>query len=139
MALRLPGSLILTVSLLAAGFTGGAISLAVQRWQSQQRAEDAAHELTGGDAALGKAAFARHRCGACHSISYDQEAVGATGPALDKVATRAFLAGDQPNDPAHMIAWVQHPQAVHPGSGMPELGLSEREARDVAAYLYTLR
>jgi cytochrome c1 len=64
---------------------------------------------------------------------------GQVGPALDKVARRAFLAGDQPNDPTHMIAWVQHPQAMRPGVGMPELGLGDQEARDLAAYLYTLR
>jgi cytochrome c1 len=62
-----------------------------------------------------------------------------TGPPLAKIATRAFLAGRQPNDPAHMIAWVRRPQAVEQGVGMPNSGLSDQEARDVAVYLYTLR
>jgi cytochrome c1 len=66
-------------------------------------------------------------------------AVGAVGPPLDKLATRAFLAGTQPNDAAHLEAWIQHPQAVEPGVGMPEMDVSPSESRDLAAYLYTLK
>jgi cytochrome c2 len=139
MALRIPGSLVLAAGLLALGFAGGATSLAVQRWQTHNAAETAAHELTGGNAQLGEAAFARHGCGACHAIRAVDRAEGQVGPALDSVAVRGFLAGRQPNDPQHMIAWVQHPQLLEPGVGMPEMGLTYAEARDVAAYLYTLR
>jgi cytochrome c len=113
--------------------------LAVQRWQTQQRAAVAAHELTGGDPERGKAAFSAHGCGACHAIRNVVTAEGRVGPALDGIATRAFLAGDQPNAPDRMIAWVQHPQALQPGVGMPDTGLSDAQAHDVAAYLYTLR
>jgi cytochrome c len=139
MAPKVPGSLILTFGLIALGVTGGGASLGVQRWQTQQQAEQRAHELTGGDAAVGKAAFARRRCGSCHSVRGIDGADGQVGPALDKIAVRAFLAGDQPNDPQHMIAWIQHPQAVKPGVGMPEMGLGDQEARDIAGWLYTLR
>jgi cytochrome c2 len=139
MAPRIPGSLILVFGLLALGAAGAAASLGVQRWQTQERAEAAAREMTGGEAGRGKLAFARRRCGACHSLLAVDGADGQVGPALDKVARRAFLAGDQPNDPTHMIAWVQHPQAMRPGVGMPELGLGDQEARDLAAYMYTLR
>lgn len=139
MASRLPGSLVLTCGLLALGVLGGAVSLGVQRWQTQRQAEAVAHALTGGDATRGKLAFSRYRCGACHSIRALEGADGQVGPPLDKIAVRAFLAGSQPNDAAHMIAWVRHPQAVEPGVGMPDMGLTDPEARDVAAYLYTLR
>ena len=139
MAGKLPASVAFTLALLALGFVGAGVSLGVQRWQTQRAAEDAARELTGGDPQRGKAAFRRHGCGACHAIRGVDGADGRVGPGLDKVAVRAFLAGDQPNDPQHMIAWVQHPQAQRPGVGMPEMGLSDAEARDVAAYLYTLR
>jgi cytochrome c len=139
MVLKLPGSLILTLTLLGVGFAGGGASLAVQRWQTRKAADAAAHELTGGDAQLGKAVFSRHGCGACHAIQGLDGADGEVGPALDKIAVRGFLAGSEPNDPQHMIAWVQHPQALEPGVGMPEMGLTDAEARNVAAYLYTLR
>jgi cytochrome c2 len=35
-----------------------------------------------------------------------------------------------------MVRWLMHPQALIPGTGMPELGMTERDARDIAAYLY---
>ena len=139
MAFRPPGSLVLTFGLLAAGGLAGGGSLGVQRWQTQQQAERTAHELTGGDPRQGESAYKRFNCGACHAIRGVERADGRVGPALDKISGRAFLAGDQPNDPAHMIAWIQHPQAVRPGTGMPELGLGDQEARDIAAYLYTLK
>lgn len=139
MALRLPPALLFAGGMVAIGFAGGATSLTVQRFQTQQRAETFAHELTGGDPRRGKAAFVNHACGACHAIRNVQPAEGQTAPALDGVAARAFIAGNLPNDPQHMTAWVHHPQALQPGAGMPEMGLTEAEARDVAAYLYTLR
>jgi cytochrome c len=139
MAFKIPGSLVLTFGLLALGGLCGAVSLGVQRWQTQRTAEQTAHELTGGDARQGKSTFKRYRCGACHAIRASEGADGQVGPALNTVTARAFLAGEQPNDPAHMIAWIQHPQALRPGSGMPDLGLSDQEARDIAAYLYSLK
>lgn len=139
MAPRLPPAVLFAFGLVILGFAAGATSLGVQRWQSQQRAVTAAHELTGGDARRGKAAFVRHGCGACHAIRNVQPAQGQVGPALSGVAARAFLAGRLPNDPQQLTAWIRHPQALQPGVGMPDAGLTEAEARDVAAYLYTLR
>ena len=52
---------------------------------------------------------------------------------------RAILAGELPNTPANMIRWVRDPQAVEPATAMPNLGVTEQQARDIAAYLYTLR
>jgi cytochrome c1 len=37
------------------------------------------------------------------------------------------------------VQWLREPQAVHPGTAMPDLDVSERDARDIAAYLGTLR
>jgi cytochrome c1 len=38
-----------------------------------------------------------------------------------------------------MVLWLRHPQKVDPKSAMPDLGVSEPEARDMTAYLYTLK
>jgi cytochrome c1 len=38
-----------------------------------------------------------------------------------------------------LSAWLRDPPAIDPATAMPNLGLSEAEALDVAAYLYTLR
>jgi cytochrome c len=32
---------------------------------------------------------------------------------------------------------LRNPQSIEPGTIMPDLGLSESEARDIAAYLYS--
>jgi cytochrome c1 len=37
-----------------------------------------------------------------------------------------------------MIRWLRDPPAVDASTAMPNLGLSEAEARDIAAYLLAL-
>jgi zinc transporter ZupT len=55
------------------------------------------------------------------------------------IGTRGFIAGVLPNTPQNMVRWLRHPQAVSPKSAMPDLGVTEPDARDIAAYLSTLR
>jgi cytochrome c1 len=38
-----------------------------------------------------------------------------------------------------MEEWLQHPQTTKPGTAMPELNVPERDARDIASYLATLK
>ena len=92
-----------------------------------------------GDADAGVSTITRHACGSCHQIPGVQAANGLVGPPLGGVAARVYLAGHLLNTPDNMILWLRKPQAVFPGNAMPDLGLSDKEARDVAAYLYTLR
>jgi cytochrome c len=61
------------------------------------------------------------------------------GPPLTGWAERRYIAGRLPNEPDHLITFLVNPQYVKPGSAMPATGISPQEARDVAAYLYTLR
>jgi cytochrome c len=61
------------------------------------------------------------------------------GPPLTTFARRAYIAGQLPNQPENLIRWIQDPQAVEPGTAMPNLRVSPVVARDMAAYLYTLR
>jgi cytochrome c1 len=37
------------------------------------------------------------------------------------------------------MLWIQHPRQVEPRTAMPEMGVTEQDSRDIAAYLYTLR
>jgi cytochrome c1 len=37
------------------------------------------------------------------------------------------------------VRWLVNPQAVEPATAMPNLGLSQEQAQDIAAYLYTLQ
>jgi len=38
-----------------------------------------------------------------------------------------------------LMTWLKVPQSVVPGNAMPNMELNDHDARDVAAYLYTLR
>jgi cytochrome c1 len=49
------------------------------------------------------------------------------------------LAGNLPNTPENLVRWIRQPQTIKPGNVMPDLGIGVRDARDIAAYLYTLR
>ena len=103
----------------------------------------AAHSSTqmvdGGDAARGRAAIAAYGCGSCHDVPGVRGARGMVGPSLAHWSERRIVAGYVPNDPAHLITWLTVPQSIAPGSAMPNMGVSDGEARDMAAYLYTLR
>lgn len=94
---------------------------------------------TGGNAHRGAKLIASIGCGSCHSIPGIADAVGKVGPPLDNIGARTIIAGKLPNTPENMIAWVESPQSIVPGNAMPNMGLTEAQARDVAAYLYTLR
>ena len=94
--------------------------------------------LTGGTVERGRAAIGKFGCGSCHEIPGIPGAATVATP-LGGIANRHFLAGRLRNTPANMLRWIQHPQSVDPGNAMPDLGLSDQNARDVAAYLYTLR
>ena len=100
-------------------------------------AGEAPKQVAGGDAARGRAYAERYGCAICHSGL--EGAQGTVGPPLAKISKRAYLGGVLPNTPQNMTAWVWQPQRYAPGTAMPNLGMSEAEARDIAAYLYTLR
>lgn len=91
-----------------------------------------------GDPQAGHIVMARQACGSCHRIPGDELAIGRAGPPLAHMARRTVIAGVLPNTPDNLAHWVQSPQSVVPGNAMPDMGLSARQARDVAAYLETL-
>ena len=102
-------------------------------------AEREAMALTGGEPRRGRTLARSYGCGSCHRIPGVAGATGTVGPPLESVAVRSYLAGRLPNTPANLIRWVQHPHAIDPHTAMPELGMTDADARDVAAYLETLR
>lgn len=91
------------------------------------------------DAGRGKAAITRHGCVACHVIPGIASPGSNVGPPLDTVATRGYIAGVLANTPDNMRRWLRNPPAVDPLTAMPDLHLSEQDAADIAAYLYTLK
>ena len=93
---------------------------------------------TGGDAILGKQVIAQYKCGSCHIIPGIHSANGVFGPPLTDWASRGMIAGDFPNNPKTLVRWLQSPTSMKPATAMPDLGLSKKQARDVALYLETL-
>ncbi len=94
---------------------------------------------TGGDWHRGAQVIDQFRCGACHIIPGIHDADGLVGPPLMKFGRRTYIGGELPNQPENLVRWIKSPQSVEPGTAMPTLGLSDQQARDAAAYLYTLR
>ncbi len=93
----------------------------------------------GGDAHRGERVIVEKNCGSCHTIPGITGAHGLVGPPLLWFSRRTYIAGELPNTPENLVHWVQSPKSLEPATAMPTLGLSEQQARDVAAYLYTLR
>jgi cytochrome c len=102
-------------------------------------AEANAFALTGGDARLGKTAIRHYGCGSCHTIPGVQGATAIVGPPLNGMAGRAYIAGVVPNTPSNMLRWILSPQTIDPRTAMPSVGATANDARDMAAYMYTLR
>jgi cytochrome c len=98
------------------------------------------HEVTGGgDPMHGKQLIQQYGCQACHTIPGVKGPKGVVGPPLDRMAMRSYIAGKVPNTPQNMMTWIQNPQVLDPGNAMPALGVTPADARDITAYLFTLK
>jgi cytochrome c1 len=95
--------------------------------------------ITTGDPQHGKQLIISFGCGACHTIPGIRTARGVVGPPLLFFARRTLIAGELPNSPANLARWIRNPAAVEPHTAMPNLGITNYEANDIEAYLYTLR
>jgi cytochrome c1 len=82
--------------------------------------------------------IAQYGCGSCHTIPGINRANGLVGPPLTRFGARSYIAGQLPNNADNLRRWIADPQAVEPGTAMPNLGISAIDAQDIAAYLYTL-
>ena len=94
---------------------------------------------TGGDVRRGAAAVARYGCGSCHIIPGISGASGLAGPPLSGIGNRIYIGGVLQNTPENMIRWIKDPKAVDDKTVMPNVGVTQQDAMDIAGYLYTLR
>ena len=95
--------------------------------------------VPGGDVAQGRLLIRQYGCGSCHVIPGIPGANGTVGAPLTEFARRKYIAGALINTPDNLVTWIVNPQAIEPGTAMPYMGVREDEARDIAAYLATLR
>jgi cytochrome c551/c552 len=117
----------------------GAIAVFAAIQLSKRETEQTAAVMTGGNPARGRALIREIGCGSCHTIPGIKGADSNVGPSLDKIAGRMFIAGVLENNPENMTRWLQNAPAVDEKTAMPNLGLPEQDARDIAGYLYTLK
>lgn len=116
-------------ALVAAGLAGCDMMLG---WVSNQPPPMV---VAGGDVDRGRLLLRQFGCGACHRIPGVAAAEGNVGPPLGRLYERVYLAGVVPNTPEHLVRWILEPQEVDPLTAMPDLGVTEPQARDMAAYL----
>lgn len=91
------------------------------------------------DPERGRHALLQYGCVTCHEIPDVVGAAIPVGPPLDRMGTRRFIAGVLENTPDNMVRWLREPQRFVPDGAMPNLGVPERDAKDMAAYLDSLR
>jgi cytochrome c len=92
-----------------------------------------------GNSQHGEQLIRGYGCGSCHIIPGVPQANGLVGPPLLYFSRRTMIAGQLPNTQENLVRWIEHPREVEPKTAMPDLGLTEDQAYDIAAYLYTLR
>ena len=113
------------------------IAIAREYLDQRVRLREHAAAIAQGDPSRGEAMFIQYGCGSCHSLRNVRTATGMVGPPLDGIALRVIIAGHLANTPTNMERWIRDPQHVSPGTAMPDLGVSEGDARDITAFLYT--
>lgn len=91
-----------------------------------------------GDAVRGRKAVEQYLCATCHVIPGIVGARHHVGPPLTGIANQQYIAGVLPNTPANMLRWIRDPANIDPLSAMPNLGVTEQDARDIVAFLSTL-
>ncbi len=93
---------------------------------------------TGGTPERGRAAIRKYGCYTCHTIPGITQANALVGPPLIHWSKRVYIAGELPNTPENLMKWIQHPPQVEPKTAMPDMGVTDQDSRDIAAYLYSI-
>jgi cytochrome c len=120
--------------------TGGSLAFAlVLAAAGCDRADDHLSRLAGGDPERGRVVIKKYGCNTCHTIAGVRGADGLVGPPLTGIAERMYIGGVARNTPPNMVAWIRNPKQFDSKTAMPNVGVTQRDAVDIASYLYTLR
>jgi cytochrome c len=95
-------------------------------------------EVRQGNPGRGARLIGQYGCGSCHTVPGVRGADGLVGPPLTKFGSRSYIGGELPNNGDNLRRWIRDPQAVEPGTAMPDLSVTDADAQDIAAYLFTL-
>lgn len=97
-----------------------------------------ATDLAGANMGRGRQLISRYGCVACHTVPGVKGPTSKVGPPLEKMALRGYIGGVLPNTPQNLVRWLLDPPAIDPRTAMPNMGMSDEDAKDIAAYLFTL-
>lgn len=105
-----------------------------------QQQADAADQtfMPGGNPERGAELIQAYGCVSCHTIPGIRGADALVGPPLTGWSQRVYIAGAVANTPDNLLRWLQDPQQIEPDTAMPDMGVTQQDARDMGAYLYTL-
>lgn len=78
----------------------------------------------------------QYACQACHRIEGVIGPDAVVGPPLVDWPQRRYIAGTLPNTQENLARWIVDPDGVSPGTLMPDLGVTEAHAREMAAFLF---
>jgi cytochrome c2 len=92
-----------------------------------------------GDIQRGKTAIEQNGCGVCHRIPGIPNADGTIGLPLERLGAREKLNSGVAATPDNIVKWIVDPKAMKPETEMPDLDINEATAKDITAYLLSLK
>lgn len=133
-SVKIAAAILLAAALAAAA--GGAVL-----YETRERAEARMRAVarTGGDPDRARDLMRKYGCAGCHSVPGVRAPGGRAALPLADVGARVYIGGVLTNNGDNLVRWIVNPKAFTSNTAMPVTGISEAEARDVAAYLYALR
>jgi cytochrome c len=115
-----------------------AFAILMAAWTTRERWITDVDPIASARSRHGRELIMRYGCTSCHVLPITGPE-GMVGPPLTHIGSQSYIAGRFPNEEIWMTLWIQNPQRLKPGTGMPDLNIGERDARDIATYLATLR
>jgi cytochrome c2 len=80
----------------------------------------------------------KHDCTSCHTVPRIEGDENVQGPSLSHWASRDLVAKEWPNTPENVENWIRHSEQLRPSTTMKLMTVDEKDARDIAAYLFSL-
>ena len=122
----------------AVGITGIAIIALGVETMRETTSSGLYRDVPGGNVERGRKALMDYNCGSCHKIPGVEGANGTRGQSLAGLALRKDIVGVLPNAPEDVVRWIRDPKSFYPQTTMPNSNVSQKDALDMVAYLYTL-
>jgi mono/diheme cytochrome c family protein len=104
---------------------------------NENQSKSAKGAFVGGSAERGRGLVDNVGCKGCHVVAGDTRMRDSRALSFD-IAPELSLVGSKVN-PDWLYDWIRNPRHFRPSTQMPSLRLTDAEARDVVAYLMTLK